>query len=597
MKPSHHIASIISLLEEKPIEQALLQIDIFGEQHKNDPAPLFSLYMLCLMKLTLLPIYGEKRDEQRIKRVLAHFETRFPMNSGPIPWDDFFSSYVVFRMACHWSSMDVDYLAVFKRTTAWNMDWISAQGPYSPNEIRLLKELLAHVSGQREKSHLRALVCIEYVNLGMLNEARQMAEAISSDDYDYKDAAFISMAMALGRQNRLQEAISCALDITHLDARDKTISDLIILHKSPEDCDKALWSVNLISNDGYKLIALQHLMFAFYLHQNFKVSESLVEQCIEHIQRISEVEYRLQALSALFTQLTNLDKSDVALTLQVEMLKQIRLIKSGFLKAKGLITITKMLFENGHLGKARLLVEESITQTRTIKNLQSRCRALIQIAVAFPSLLGQESTAQIFEEAYQTCLRIQDVAIRSDVLVSLSIKMAENGLPSAGIIHQASINHAKGLFLAEEKAIFLWRSMAMAHAQQGHFQEAIACAQSISDVWVCGETLDLISQEGLKQGKIEKAIHCAQIITNNWQKSNTFLKMYRTLSNGENNIHLESLVNTSFECALNEVDSYWRRNAVRNIATELARKGQINETFNLLLNAVFVEIKPFNDHC
>jgi hypothetical protein len=103
---------IVELVAQNDIETALQRIESFGGNDKDGLQRKFILYMLCLMEPTLLDSKDKPFRRDAIEKILKHFDEKMPVDHSVLNWDDFFSSYLMFLMACEWDVMQIDFLIV-----------------------------------------------------------------------------------------------------------------------------------------------------------------------------------------------------------------------------------------------------------------------------------------------------------------------------------------------------------------------------------------------------------------------------------------------------------------------------------------------------
>ena len=107
---------IVALVAEGDFDVAIKRIEQFGGNDKEGLQRKFILYMLCLMELTLLDSKNKPFSKKGIEKLLKHLDEQLPVDHSILNWNDFFSSYLIFQMACEWEELGLDYLIVYKRT-------------------------------------------------------------------------------------------------------------------------------------------------------------------------------------------------------------------------------------------------------------------------------------------------------------------------------------------------------------------------------------------------------------------------------------------------------------------------------------------------
>ncbi|MFM8959947.1 MAG: NACHT domain-containing protein, partial [Bacteroidota bacterium] len=113
---------VVALVAAGDIDLALKRIQSFGGADKEGVKRRFTLYMLCLMELTLLESKTNPLRKAAIEKLLNHLDEQIPPDTSIINWNDFFPSHTMFLMACEWSALGLDYSLVYKRTNNWDKD-------------------------------------------------------------------------------------------------------------------------------------------------------------------------------------------------------------------------------------------------------------------------------------------------------------------------------------------------------------------------------------------------------------------------------------------------------------------------------------------
>jgi hypothetical protein len=126
---------IINMVANGDIDLALKRIESFGGVDKEGVKRKFMLYMLCLMELTLLNSKDQSCSHTSIKKILQHLDEQLPTDNSILDWSKFFSSYLMFKMACKWNEKNIDYSILYKRSNSLESNWISGKGPYNEKQF------------------------------------------------------------------------------------------------------------------------------------------------------------------------------------------------------------------------------------------------------------------------------------------------------------------------------------------------------------------------------------------------------------------------------------------------------------------------------
>jgi hypothetical protein len=145
---------IIELVANNDIETALQRIESFGGNDKEGLQRKFILYMLCLMELTLLESNDKPFSKEAIEKLIKHLDDNLPVDHSLLNWNDFFPSYLIFKMACVWAEMGLEYILVYKRTLNWDSDWIEALSDSSDSILKVLENLISIIKDEGLKKEI-----------------------------------------------------------------------------------------------------------------------------------------------------------------------------------------------------------------------------------------------------------------------------------------------------------------------------------------------------------------------------------------------------------------------------------------------------------
>ena len=204
---------VITLMTNGEIDLALKRIESFGGADEEGVQRRFTLYMLCLMELTLLESKTKPFHKTAIEKLLNHLDEHIPVDHSLLRWNDFFPSYTLFLMACEWAALGLDNLIVFKRTDNWEKNWLSEKGPYNDNQFEVLLTCARSISVDHRKSLALRDISTELAKQGKVEEAASaMQEALTcargiSDDY-WKSSALKDISTELAKLGKAEEAAS-----------------------------------------------------------------------------------------------------------------------------------------------------------------------------------------------------------------------------------------------------------------------------------------------------------------------------------------------------------------------------------------------------
>ena len=171
---------IVALVAEGDFDAALKRIEQFGGNDKEGLQRKFILYMLCLMELTLLKRKDKPFRKEGIEKLLKHLDEQLPVDHSILNWNDFFSSYLIFQMACDWEELGLDYLIVYKRTDNWIMDWIKDRGPFNALQFAVLESTAQVINNEYNKTRKLKAIAIEFCNQSKLDDSLRITLGINN---------------------------------------------------------------------------------------------------------------------------------------------------------------------------------------------------------------------------------------------------------------------------------------------------------------------------------------------------------------------------------------------------------------------------------
>jgi tetratricopeptide (TPR) repeat protein len=209
---------VVAMVGRGEIDAALRRIEAFGGSDKEGMRRKFTLYMLCLMELTLLGGKDKHFRKTAIDSLLRHLDENLPTDFSILKWNDFFPSYLIFLVACECAATGADYGVLYKRTDDWETDWIAQKGPYTDQQFQVLTECARGISSDRAKSSALKEIAVELSKQGQVEEsASVMQESLAiargiSYDWD-KSYALKDIAVELSKQGQVEESLAIARGI------------------------------------------------------------------------------------------------------------------------------------------------------------------------------------------------------------------------------------------------------------------------------------------------------------------------------------------------------------------------------------------------
>ena len=543
----HHLEQsdaprIVEVVAQNDIETALQRIESFGGNDKEGLQRKFILYMLCLMELTLLDSKDKPFRKEAIEKLLKHLDDNLPVDHSVLNWNNFFSSYLLFQMACRCEEIGIDYIAVYKRTFWWDFDWVAQQGPYSRLEFNVL---LNSAIGTESCS---SVIIKELAKQGYFLEALNLANNICDDELKSLTLANISTSQANSGLlesafHTMEVALKCARGITDIEIK----------------------SISLIGISGE--LALQGKL---------KDSNTLLENTIVFVGEISDDYEKSNQLELLCIKLAEQGAFELALSV-------VKAIEHEEKKVRALFSISSQLTRHGHTDKASQIINEA---TSYIDNKSDDIDYYWFGCIA-DELLKQDK----IDDALEVVNRICDKEEMDQVLVDIAIQIAELGFVEKAI---DSIKEIKSAFERFRFTLALHSKLNM----PGKLEEAQLLAEGLDDPYSISLAKCKISSELTKQNVIKKAGNLMQealksafsiSYNDEWNKCRILKVLSIELARQGN-------IKASFDC-FREGGNFFDSNGVLcSVNSEYALKGMFREisfVFQEALSKVSGVIDPF----
>jgi len=526
---------ILEMIANGEIDIALLRIEAFGTNDKEGLERKFILYMLCLMELTLLESKDKSFRKKAIEKLLKHLDENLPIDHSILNWNDFFSSYLIFQMACEWAELGLDYLIVYKRTEFWIREWIPENGPY--NNIQF--EVLHTFARDNESDKIRALVEIstELAKQGKEEEAASTIQealtcAVDINDELYKSSALREIYIELIKQGKIGEALDCAKGSSEVYEVYNNSDSLMDISKElakqgkVEDAESVLQEALVcameINDESFKISALRDI--SIELVKQGKLNEALT--CVMNLNDESD---KIRALVEISTELAKQDKEEEAASTIQEALVFAMDINDESFKSSALKDISIELVKQGKL-------DEALTCAMNINDESDKSSVLREISIE----LAKKGKVV---EAVSYAMDINDGSYKSSALRDISIELAKQGKVGEAVLLAIDINDES----CKSSALV---GISIELARQEKVDEAVAFAMDIADESYKSIALMDISTELAKQGNVEEALSCAMDIYHDDKKIETLLTIALELNNlGKAKDALE-LIQETYDLAL-----------------------------------------------
>ena len=197
---------IVALVAEGDFDAALKRIEQFGGNNEKGLQRKFILYMLCLMELTLLDNKDKPFRKEGIEKLLKHLDEQLPVDYSVLTWNSFFSSYLIFQMACEAYELGIEFDSVFKRTEEFDCEWIQLKGPYSKDALVVMENMLWDISDEENKQELIKLIMVEFAKQNQIKFINSMLRKI--DDDELRDESINLVAIEFALVGKLKKSLS-----------------------------------------------------------------------------------------------------------------------------------------------------------------------------------------------------------------------------------------------------------------------------------------------------------------------------------------------------------------------------------------------------
>ncbi len=624
---------IVALVAEGDFDSALKRIEQFGGEDKEGLQQKFILYMLCLMELTLLESKDKPFRKEGIEKLLKHLDEQLPVHHSVLNWNDFFSSYLMFQLACEWDDLGFDHLFIFKRTNYWDKEWISEMGPFTEKQFELLLQCTIVILDESKKSSALQSIANELAKQENLVQATSVMQevilwvrqighgSVKSLALKNTSSALFKLGMTSQSEKLLNESLECA---------QMYLRESLVL-----GCEDDIY-IKLITS----------IASEYYYQGLFDKTEFIMEEAL--VIATNSIYERSSSLLIIATEFINQGKDEVEPYLN-EVLNIIDGYKSSIQRDNTTFSAMKSFCKMGKLEfakkssikiddpnkrrEAQLYISDFLNEQNEIKynsnqgptiaaeikkdskkyNLEKAKSVLQEALIYLGSIIKKNHTLTeiaielvklVKIEEAMVCVRgIDNESAKISALRFISLELEKQGnAEEAKAALQEAFECARGISddhrkvralkeifneLAEhgkiaETFIFIngigdksakinaLRSISRNLAEQGKIEEALKFAREISDEPIKGAALQYISGELAKQGKIEEALECVEDISSD--RANNY-----ALQSISNELAKQGRIKEAIECARDISDDYWKSGALMYISTELAKQGKMEE--------------------
>jgi len=540
----NNASQIVSMVANGEIDLALKRIESFGNNDREGMKRKFILYMLCLMELTLLDSKNKPFRKYGIEKILNHLDEKMPVDDSVLSWNKFFSSYLIFLMACEWSELGLNYISVFKRSNSFEIDWISDQGPYLIKNFEILLECIRLNNDDNVKCKALCEISKELAKQGKFEKSLECANIIT-DDW-YKSKALRTMSSELIKQRKFEEGTS-------------------IMEESIE-------SENRITNNYNRSKSLSIISSELIVQGKFEEGISIMQESIGGAYNITSDFYRTLTLMNISTELAKQSEFRKITSVLLISLEYLKWIIDDFDKSQALIVIASELTKQRKFEEAAFIMQESVEYANRLPDYHKN-GALSEIS----SELAKQGK---FEKSLECANIITDDWYKSRALMTISNELTkkgefENSLECSKIITDDYYRNRTLMTISTE-----YTKLGKFEEGTSIMDESIENAKRIINNYDRSKSLCIISSELAKQGNFEKgtslmqeSIECAKKIENNYSKIEILIEISIELAIQGKFKEGENIMQESFECANRITDDRSRFMALSDISKELVRQG------------------------
>ena len=573
---------IVELVAQNDIDIALQRIEAFGGNDMEGLQKKFTLYMLCLMELTLLDSKDKPFRKSAIAKILNHLDENIPIDHSLLNWNDFFPSYLMFQMSCEWAEMGLDYVGVYKRTEKWDSNWIVEIKSFSDLQFEVINMSVRVMSSDLNNYKCQGLKCIS-INLaknGKFREALECANEIN--DLSNKCIAFVGISAELANYKLLDEsafaiknALQCASEII---VDDNKYSAFVVISAElarQEKIQEALECANGVASDRFYFTKV---LVAIYreISQNGQADEYpyLIQEALESAYEISVDEFKGQALNYVSIELSRLGRKNESELIMKEALKCVRDLNDNWLKSQVLKNISVELREHGQGVESAKIISEALEIALGIGNDWKKSYSLRDIS---NELVKQGNMPEALKYTNSITIEVDKI----EALIEIISELAKQGkdIESASLIKE-SIKYSNAL--SEKNKSLVLGAISAKLVNQGKIKEAIVCSFGISYERI--ERLNYLSYELRKRGEIsesvfviQQALECIRKMSDFTDKSYALECIsYRVAELGKDD-EFVYILKEAIESAYQIGNNQDKNIAIKGISNAFAKQGKIKE--------------------
>jgi tetratricopeptide (TPR) repeat protein len=460
-------------------------------------------------------------------------------------------------MASIWRNLNLDYLIIYNRTYALNINWITAHPPFNDLQFNVLIEIIAD---KKDKVKSLCDVAVVFSNHGKIDESITITKYIP--DVLVKVETLMVISTVLFNRWEIDEASMLA-----------------------EEAIEYLDNLNDISDDGYekRISALLVITSELTKQEKENLASSFLRKTIDTAGKIKFNPKKDKNLKKISDELAILGKFDDAIICAQN-------IKDIPIKSIALKNISKELAQKGKLKEAASIIEKAIQIVCNVGDVfGDYSLALNEISSELAKQGRFKDAASVMQLALKcsrTLTRIapwgtqgQMIQLTTQLDITKEL-LAQGDKVEAEKVMQEIFELANNISGDRKKseAISL---IALQLAKQKQNEGALCLVESITyDEYNKNQALSKISKELAKLTDIKSALDCLNKFSENYKdlKLRTLKEIYLDLGESGKIHDFTFVLNLFLESSHSIMSDHIKNQIIMDISYELAKLGMVKES-------------------
>ena len=545
---------LILLVARNEIELALKRIESFTNTDKEGVKRKFTLYMLCLMELTLMDSKDKPFRKDAIEKLLNHLDEQLPADTSFLNWDDFFPGNLVFKMAGEWAALGLDYMIVYKRASREHYleeNYLEREAPFSDIQFEVLKRI------SRDSFVISHLVKQQKIQEEIENVQSQ-DNSIAMD----QQLELVNISRELAKRGKIKEARECVTRITEYLEKSRALmaisSELSKKGKTDEAASLLQEALNCIS----EIIKKENTMQSQEENEMEESSWDEFESFGDYDEFENYGEDREDMIAFLKDEIFGDDYDENQIPFEI----------SDTLHS----LYTEMVIQGKFLEVEKFILN--------VGNKMDKIKAFLHLSTRLENQHEIEKVNELISILYE--------------FLSNDEKHWAKKLSTLALIEQDRLEEAKfemeatlKLPITDEKGYdctwWCFEEFLPALENKGKLVIAAEWVNSLYDDWVKDKFLSEISLKLAKKGQINNSLRTAKEICNNGDKVNTLAAISSELYLQGQPHEAESVMQKAYKLTLDLHDNDWRKSmAMKSLSAELFFQGKLLDSNTLLLDSI-----------